>query len=582
MLSLSHKSYLKNCKYNLFHRQFGLFLSKCKILTKQSCRQVSHEQKQQIKKVIPFLDMINTRRDQARKSILVQVQSTESFKELHSYCNSLGTVNQTFHYTTGAEQMNFIIIEFTRESNVTSVINNSLHLNKDQGFPVHSNFLWFKASNRKSRLKLHNCQLNKENGNKIPTSSEIREFLQTKNDISEQIEGLYNLTKLNEVATRLRFLTTRQIELSVAGMFPHAIAYPFGSSVNGFGKMGCDLDIVFQLTSECLAKEDSRLVFHCKAINSYERSVTQRHMEVMGDLLQLFLPGCTQIRKILQARVPIIKYYQQFTDVECDLSMSNMSGVFMSDLLYVFGLIDSRVRPLVFVVRKWAQEVGITNNSPGRWLSNFSLTLLVLAFLQKIGTSPLVLPSINTILKQSGTGYNSVSENESSFIQNIALSQYRSSNTDSLEKLLKQFFNFYSSFDFTTKAINLNEAITITKPEYNALYIVNPLERGLNVSKNVSQEELEKFKYELRNASWSLESQEKENSNWGILDILQTKKKVATNYFNFPKQERLMEVSKLFDEEKEKKSNYSKTSSENAINTVSYHKANSLIFNQFL
>lgn len=574
MLSLSHKSYLKNCKYNLFHRQFGLFLRKCKILTKQSCRQVSHEQKQQIKKVIPFLDMINTRRDQARKSILVQVQSTESFKELHSYCNSLGTVNQTFHYTTGAEQMNFIIIEFTKESNVTSVINNSLHLNKDQGFPVHSNFLWFKASNRKSRLKLHNCQLNKENGNKIPTSSEIREFLQTKNDISEQIEGLYNLTKLNEVATRLRFLTTRQIELSVAGMFPHAIAYPFGSSVNGFGKMGCDLDIVFQLTSECLAKEDSRLVFHCKAINSYERSVTQRHMEVMGDLLQLFLPGCTQIRKILQARVPIIKYYQQFTDVECDLSMSNMSGVFMSDLLYVFGLIDSRVRPLVFVVRKWAQEVGITNNSPGRWLSNFSLTLLVLAFLQKIGTSPLVLPSINTILKQSGTGYNSVSENESSFIQNIALSQYRSSNTDSLEKLLKQFFNFYSSFDFTTKAINLNEAITITKPEYNALYIVNPLERGLNVSKNVSQEELEKFKYELRNASWSLESQEKENSNWGILDIFQTKKKVATNYFNFPKQERLMEVSKLFDEEKEKKSNYSKTSSENAINTVSYHKAN--------
>lgn len=47
-------------------------------------------------------------------------------------------------------------------------------------------------------------------------------------------------------------------------------------------------------------------------------------MEAIGDLLQLFLPGCSQVRRILQARVPIIKYYQQLADVECDLSMSNM------------------------------------------------------------------------------------------------------------------------------------------------------------------------------------------------------------------------------------------------------------------
>lgn len=66
------------------------------------------------------------------------------------------------------------------------------------------------------------------------------------------------------------------------------------------------------------------MVFHCKASSGSERSTSQRHMESIGDLLQLFLPGCAQVRRILQARVPIIKYHQQFTDVECDLSMSNM------------------------------------------------------------------------------------------------------------------------------------------------------------------------------------------------------------------------------------------------------------------
>lgn len=31
-------------------------------------------------------------------------------------------------------------------------------------------------------------------------------------------------------------------------MFPLAVAYPFGSTVNGFGKMGCDLDMVLRLS----------------------------------------------------------------------------------------------------------------------------------------------------------------------------------------------------------------------------------------------------------------------------------------------------------------------------------------------
>lgn len=65
-------------------------------------------------------------------------------------------------------------------------------------------------------------------------------------------------------------------------------------------------------------------MFHSKAVSGSERTIAQRNMETLGDLLELFLPGCTQVRRILQARIPIIKYYQRLTDIECDLSMSNM------------------------------------------------------------------------------------------------------------------------------------------------------------------------------------------------------------------------------------------------------------------
>lgn len=74
----------------------------------------------------------------------------------------------------------------------------------------------------------------------------------------------------------------------------------------------------------------------------------------------------------------------------------------MSDFLYIMGELDDRVRPLIFAIRKWAKEVALTNTSPGRWMTNFSLTLLVLAFLQKPLRSPPVLPSLNSLVKLAG------------------------------------------------------------------------------------------------------------------------------------------------------------------------------------
>lgn len=65
--------------------------------------------------------------------------------------------------------------------------------------------------------------------------------------ISDQILTLYNSTRLSDVGTRLRFLTSIQIENCLSGMFPKSTVYPFGSTVNGFGKMNCDLDLVLRL-----------------------------------------------------------------------------------------------------------------------------------------------------------------------------------------------------------------------------------------------------------------------------------------------------------------------------------------------
>lgn len=140
------------------------------------------------------------------------------------------------------------------------------------------------------------------------------------------------------------------------------------------------------------------------------------------------------------------------------------------------------------------------------------------------------------------------------FLRDMNKLNHQTENTDNLEKLLKQFFEYYSQFDFTSKAVCINETVTLTKPEHSALYIVNPLERGLNVSKNVSIEEMERFKVELRNAAWTLEAQQNRDSNWGLLSLFENSRKVRQfSGYGIQQPGRLMEVSKLFEEDEEEK-----------------------------
>lgn len=117
------------------------------------------------------------------------------------------------------------------------------------------------------------------------------------------------------------------------------------------------------------------------------------------------------------------------------------------------------------------------------------------------------------------------------------------------------FFEFYSSFDFTSKGVSLVAGRDIAKPEHTPLYIENPLERYLNVSKNVSPEETVRLGVEFRNASWLLERmldeglpENKEEKVWGILKMLTTADKKG---FKSPKPKtyRLVQVNDLFNDD---------------------------------
>ena len=109
-----------------------------------------------------------------------------------------------------------------------------------------------------------------------------------------------------------------------------------------------------------------------------------------------------------------------------------------------------------------------------------------------------------------------------------------------LEDLLRDFFNFYSSFPFEDKAISLKTGKLIGKPVECPMYIVNPLEENLNVSHNVSIAEVERLRIEMRESSWIFESEKPE-----LMNIFRIGKPFKTK-----KNQNVLDVSRLFGSEK--------------------------------
>lgn len=71
-----------------------------------------------------------------------------------------------------------------------------------------------------------------------------------------------------------------------------------------------------------------------------------------------------------------------------------------TELLYLYGELDPRVRFLVFTVRCWARAHNVTSNIPGAWITNFSLTVMVLFFLQK--RNPPIIPTLDHLKQLAG------------------------------------------------------------------------------------------------------------------------------------------------------------------------------------
>ena len=62
-----------------------------------------------------------------------------------------------------------------------------------------------------------------------------------------QMWTVYSRLVMSDLDVRLRYFLCRDLESSLCKLLPDVSVRPFGSSVNGFGRYDCDLDLVINL-----------------------------------------------------------------------------------------------------------------------------------------------------------------------------------------------------------------------------------------------------------------------------------------------------------------------------------------------
>ncbi|XP_034028324.1 poly(A) RNA polymerase, mitochondrial [Thalassophryne amazonica] len=469
------------------------------------------------------------RQEQAERSVLISYHSKIREKTFLKFVSRHGDIKKYFYYESYGI---YALVEFARRESVASLLEDATipTVKHECMLPFKSRLLLLKnlsAVDQASQQPNLPCKPQST----IPISK-LLEMLSMEESIDQQMTSLTQAYQITEENTCLRYLVCSLLKDIAAAYFPECTIKPFGSSVNGFGKLGSDLDMFLDLDAisgrkEKQSKSGLSLSYQMKQVKS-ERTVTQRILSVLGECVDQFGPGCVGVQKILHARCPLVRFAHQPSGFHCDLTANNRVAMKTTELLYLYGELDHRVRCLIFTIRCWARVHNITSSIPGAWISNFSLTVMVLFFLQK--RNPPIIPALNHLQELAGPADKMVIEgNDCTFVSDSSKIQLQK-NTETLEQLLFEFFDFYATFAFNKMSVNIRKGTEQNKPEVAALHIQNPFEQSLNVSKNVNNSQLDRFVTLCQESSWLLHQSENQKPKsvsknntvapWGLSALL--------------------------------------------------------------
>lgn len=268
----------------------------------------------------------------------------------------------------------------------------------------------------------------------------------------------------------------------------------FGSFSNGFKTGTSDLDVVF--TS------------HKSGDGGSDRAVSI--LQKFAENLPLKDLGFTNITKIFQASVPLLKLTDVDSQIEVDLCVNNELGVRNSLLLNTYCKYDRRVLHLGRLVKEWAKKHELASSTDG-CLNSYAYMLLVVFFLQSV--QPPVVPNLQMLEQESflvpDRKWGGEDYWETKFKMHVD-DLGPSSNKTPIGDLLINFFQFYTrDFDWRRHAVSMRRQEAGKAVDKNSLvlpanedqwYVEDPFDLKHNLAGKCTRAGKKRILDEMKNA----------------------------------------------------------------------------------
>lgn len=183
--------------------------------------------------------------------------------------------------------------------------------------------------------------------------------------LSQQILDLFHACEQQSDDLEKKENCRAVLQRDIQTIFPGARVFLGGSSLNGFGSRTSDADLCLVFEEETgNHRTDAVYVLSLVRTLFYQLSYIERP-------------------QLIRAKVPILKFRDRVSGVEFDLNFNNTVGIRNTFLLRTYAYVEKRVRPIILVIKKWANHHCINDASRGT-LSSYTLVLMILHYLQTL------------------------------------------------------------------------------------------------------------------------------------------------------------------------------------------------------
>lgn len=264
----------------------------------------------------PLDEVLRQRRSEAHRSIVVHTQSINFYENIYKHCSQFGCINRTFHYESLKPPIDHILVEYAAPESANNIA--KFHR------CTHNREIDFTAVRMSKHQKNMAIDLPQPvfNDVNLINAQRLNYLLRSESSVDQQIVAVHEKIRLNEVAVRLRFLAANQIECWTQKLWPDTQIFPFGSTINGLGKMDSDVDLMlYKLPDE-----------HRNRLDMYSKwpSHEQKHY-ALSKLLTITkklrkLSSTSELVPVLneRVRVPIVKFRDNGLNLDLDISVNVM------------------------------------------------------------------------------------------------------------------------------------------------------------------------------------------------------------------------------------------------------------------